>query len=456
MMATKRELVGTILAELQLAQDPVPSVPPDRDGFWLPPTLPTGEGQFLAATDRLIDAVGSFADIVMDNDRDIARSYTRKDLRALMRRAFGQALVTIELEDSPDVNCDKVLDSVSEYLMLRIDHERIDQEFLFGSWFLRGDQRHDIQIGPVRLEDRHSWLARARLTGNASVTTFVRLNRLWAGGKLRKRRSSWDRDREAAIRDSIGSCPAVCSIRTAGLVATAAEQKALLAVRLAHTAIALMWTTPSSVLNGMRLLYDGDIHHAHYVNFCANGTFGASHSMSNLPGGPPAPVDWDEIWNASDWIFNPIGEAIAAYVEPGRPLTQPVLMNALFLSLWWFHDACRERSPLMAVVKFAASMDVLADGKKRRGITQFIEARRGANHRGSAILTSGETPDALIANIYDYARSRTIHGSNDRIGHDWSQARSRAELLARLCLHMACSWITEHPDRDDVEGMQEL
>lgn len=201
------------------------------------------------------------------------------------------------------------------------------------------------------------------------------------------------------------------------------------------------------MVDGISLLYDGDIFRQHYITFGAGGAFGASSSTSRFPGGSPAPEDWTEVWASSDWMIVPIGEAIRSYVEPGRTLIQPKLMNAFFLSLWWFYDACREQSPLMAAVKFAASMDVLANGKKRCGTTRFIEARCGLDH--GAILTSGETPDELIADIYDYARSRTIHGSNERVGHDWSQTRLRAELLARLCLRMACEWIAKHPGSDE-------
>jgi hypothetical protein len=451
-MTSKKKLVDTIIEELIAAQAPEPVAQKKQDGFWLPPTLPIGNGQFLAATDRMIDAIGTFTDVVMANDTDVARAYTKKDLRAVMRRAFGQALHDIDLDDPVDVNRDKVLEAVSAFLPTEFDRERIEQTFVFGCWLLRGSNSHDLQIGPVRLEDRLSWASRALDEEQISTVSKRRLERIWRGDKLARRAPSWDEGRETAVLDTIGSCPAVSSVRTSGLVAKAAEQKALLAARLAHTAVALLWTTPSTVLDGMGLLYDGDIYRQHYVILGKEGAYGASSSTSKFPGGPPPPADWNEIWSESGWMLDPVGEALSAYVAAGRPLAQPNLMNALFLSLWWFHDACREQSPLMAAVKFAASMDVLASGGKRKGITRFIEARRG-NH-GGAILTSGETPDELIADIYDYARSRTIHGSNDRIGHDWSQTRSRAELLARLCLRMACGWITDHPNTDDVEAMQ--
>lgn len=74
-MATQRELVDTILAELVIAQGPEFIASPRGEGFWLPPTLPVGDGQFLAASDHMIDAIGRFAEIVMDNDHDVARSY---------------------------------------------------------------------------------------------------------------------------------------------------------------------------------------------------------------------------------------------------------------------------------------------------------------------------------------------------------------------------------------------
>lgn len=452
-MTSKRELIETILAELMAAQTPASSAPQRRGGFRFPPTLPVGNGLVIPGTERMIEAVASFTNLMTDNEAELARSYTKKDLLRVMQRVFGETLATIDLNDSVHVNCEKIQNGVAERLALRIDGNRIEQQFLFGCWFVGGTTPHSIRVGPVVIEDRLTWLSRARGENRVSAVTERRLISLWDGQKLSKRNSSEDGELELSVLDALGDCSSACSVETRGLVATAAEQKALLAARLAHTAVALLWASPSSVLDRLGLLYDGDVHRQHYVTFGRAPGWGSSSSISRMPSGPVTPTDWTETWASAGWLIRQLGEALSAHVDPARPLTRPKLLNALFLSLWWFHEGCIERSPLMATVKFAASMDAVANGKSRSGIVGFIEAR-GGSPSNTAILTTGETPFELVSEIYDYARSRTMHGSNERVGHDWSQTRGRAEMLARLCLQMACSWMTDHPDSDDIKAMQ--
>lgn len=452
-MTTKTALIARILQELATAQEtPMGGAP--QETVLMPPLLPIGDGNFLPVTRALIDYVDRFAQIVSDNDQIIAQTYATADLQGLVHRAFGQALATIDLDHSSDVNCCQIADKVAAYLKDERERDLGAKEFIFGAWFLRGHAAHDFHLGPVRMVDRISWSETARAAGQISTVTERRLRRSWSGKKLQKRIVSMDEHREQAVLDAVGKCPAICSVRTVGLVGKAAEQKALLTARLAHTAISLLWLTPSVALEGLALRYDGHLHYRNYAILDDRGGFGSSSSWTHVPGGQVTPPDWDDVWSGSDWLKGPVGEALSVYVEPARKTDRPKVLNALFLALWWFHQACLESAPLMAVVKFAASMDALADGGKRKGIVQLIETQRGPSHRGTPILTSGETVDALLAEIYDYARSRTIHGTNKRFGHDWSGTRARAEVLARLCLRMACNWASLNPERDDLAGMQ--
>lgn len=452
-LMNKQQLIETVLAELIAAQSPAALAPPKRGSFSFPPTLPVGDGHVIPATERMIEAIGSFADLLTENDPQLARSYTKKDLMKVMRRVFGETLAKIDLNDPAEFNREQVQAGVADRFYAEIDGQRIEQQFLFGCWFLAGTTSHSIRVGPVIFEDRATWLARASSEGRVSAITGRRLIRLWKGARLSKRTPSADNELEQSVLDVLANCPFACSVETRGLVATSAEQKALLAARLAQTAVALLWASPSGVLDRLGLLYDGDVRRQHYVTFGSARRWGSSSSISRMPSGPVTPTDWEETWAESGWVMTQIGEALSAYVDPAMPVTRPKLLNALFLSLWWFHEGCVERSPLMATVKFAASMDTLADGGRRPGIVRFIEAR-GGSPSNTAILTTGETPFELVSEIYDYARSRTMHGSNNRVGHDWSETRSRAEMLARLCLQMACSWMTDHPDSDDIKAMQ--
>ena len=114
-------------------------------------------------------------------------------------------------------------------------------------------------------------------------------------------------------------------------------------------------------------------------------------------------------------------------------------MNALFLSLWWYHEACREPLDQMATIKFAASMDVLAGGGGKGAIVQLIGARLG-HKPDDKLMKDGRTTKQVVAQIYGLGRSQLIHGSSDDFAHDWSQVRGSAEAVGRLLIITCCKY----------------
>lgn len=407
----------------------------------------------IIVSQKVINDVFSYADILMSNSAELAHAYKKKDFRALTRRAFGEALVTIDLDDPLEENFEELSGRVKAWLLSAVSDAKVGQTFVFGSWLLSGSDRGRLLIGPVMIESRSSWLDRSRSEGHISPVTAARLTRRWNGQAVRRRKSASEHAREMDIIDAVDRCSHVTSVITENLVSGAAEEKALQVARLAHSAVALLWETPSSVLARMGLKFDGDMYRQHYIVLINGKDYGASSSVSRLPGPPHAPSDWEDVWSASHWFISPIAAALAHHLNPELNPIQPRVLTALFLALWWFHDACRENSPLFAIVKFAASMDALANGGKKRGITQLIDVRRGAAP-GAALLANGRTTSDVIGEIYDTIRSRTIHGTIDNVGHDWSEIRARAEMLSRLCLRFACAWINDNAASDDLDAMR--
>src|SRR3546814_12042710 len=88
-------------------------------------------------------------------------------------------------------------------------------------------------------------------------------------------------------------------------------------------------------------------------------------------------------------------------------------MNALFLSLCWYHEACRESLDQIATTKFAASMDALTGGKEVPGILSLISARLGPKP-DDPLMTDGRNTTTVIAQIYNDGRSKLIQGEIGR------------------------------------------
>lgn len=151
------------------------------------------------------------------------------------------------------------------------------------------------------------------------------------------------------------------------------------------------------------------------------------------------------------WLFDLIGEVLASYVQPARATKRPEVWNAIFLSLLWFHEACREPLDQIATTKFAASLDALACGGKSKGILKLIEARLGFKP-DDRFMTDGRTTKAVIGQIYDNGRSRLIHGSSQDFAHDWNQSRKSAEVIGRHCLVEVCHLLSENAELVDPKG----
>jgi hypothetical protein len=128
------------------------------------------------------------------------------------------------------------------------------------------------------------------------------------------------------------------------------------------------------------------------------------------------------------------------------------MMNALLLSLWWFHAACREPQDQMATTMFTASMDALAAGGKAKGIVRLIEARLGPK-ADDPLMKDGRSTSSVIGQIYDAGRSRLIHGSSADFAHDWTSMRGGAEAIGRWLLVACCDWLSENPTIDKVKEL---
>ena len=367
-----------------------------------------------------------------------------------MHQAVATALGETDLDLSDQQLHPALSDRVTAVLAEKVEQSIRPLDLTVGCHLIEGDEPYPIQIGPVRFDTREAWRQRMLEAGKLSATTARRLLARWNGEPLKKRKSSFDSAAEESISDAIGDCPVVCSVATEGLSGKYVQQKGLLAARLAITAISLSWYQPSEGLRWMKLLYDRRRDHRHTVLFGSGTNVGSNAERSEIPYGRYSEPELLENIRSYQWLFDQVGEALFAYVQPVRAVTRPKVMNALFLSLWWYHEACREAQDQIATTKFAASMDALASRKKAGGIIALIGARLG-HEPDDPLMTDGRTTKALVAQIYDAGRSRLIHGSSDDFAHDWTQLRGSAEAIGRWLLILSCEWFSDHPNTDEIQ-----
>ncbi len=453
-MVQKIELIRVILQELTVADNTTFEPPPigSRAEISFPPQLSLGDGRFLPATKNLIGAISEYAGILSDNNPSLKNALKTRELEDLIQRAFAQTLAEIDLDGVADEIYIEVQKKVETRFEEAVARNRRVVELTLGCQLLVGVGVYPIKIGPVVFDEKLKWLEDAHLKGRVSKVAVRRIASKWRGQRLRKRKAFRDSIGEQGILDSVGQYPIVCSVQTNGLSWKMIEEKGVLTARLAMTTLSLMWQNPSKRLDWMKLQCDGPTYNRHHIVIGEGYRIGTSNSKSSLPVGKSVEPSWNESYALYSAEFNQIGEALSTFVNPEIETTRRKLLSALFLSLWWYHQACREPSDQMATTKFAASMDALSGGMKAHGIVKFIGARLGFKPN-DALMKNGSTTQNVVATFYNAGRSKLIHGTSADYSHDWSEERATAEVVGRLSLLSACKWMANNPQSDDLKAM---
>lgn len=447
-MATLESHVEALIAELTRIQAPGSVPEPDEEGFSFPGQIAVGDDRFIMTTREMERLIELSSRELKRSDPVLSRSHTDKEWNWMVRGAFGPALMLIDLDDDRQENARTVVAAIRAAVSGPAKTYG-PAEHAFGCTVFGNFNVAPFSIGPVQFEPRTAWLARKLSEGDVSKTTAQRVIRAWSGGKPRKRKRSVDSIREQDILDAVGECPYVCSVRTEGLASEAGRLKAQTAARLALTGIALRWAVSSKALDGFRLLVDPSVRRQRSLVFKPKVKTLSGGNLIGLPHGPNiSPGDWaKELVKYRD-DFDVVGEAITYYLSRDGKAARPALMNTFAQALLWFHEGCRDEVELMALVKFSACLDALSSGGKSNGIRDLIRARLGMQD-DKPIRKDGPTMHQAVEEIYSSGRSRTIHGTNDKIGNDWSSTRALAEQFARMCLVMSLDWAVSNPTSDD-------
>ncbi|MCC0015573.1 MAG: hypothetical protein H6878_04620 [Rhodobiaceae bacterium] len=451
-MATVHELSIKIIKELIRLQTVPASERNKNDPFPLPRMIGVGDGRSLVVSKEIDDAILEVADKLLSEDPSLSSKVMLAEWRKTVRASFGPPLAMIDLDEPIDQNATQVLEEVRSGVTKHIGQYGT-RENAFGCTLFGNSAVKPFAIGPVRFEPRADWLERKCSEGSVSKTTRRRVEQTWSGKKLQKRKTSTDSIIEQDIIDAIGTCPFVCSIVTVGLAPDAARERALTTARLALAAIALLWSTPSRALEGMNLLYDRRMNRQRALTFGPGKIVLAGSSMSHMPHGPwLKDGEWETQFAQNSSFFGGVAEVLDYVIDPERGQCRPDMLNTLAQALLWFHEGCRESVTLMGIVKFTATLDALACGGKSGGIKRLISARLGLPET-EPIRPNGPTMKAAVDQIYSEGRSRTIHGTNTKLGHDWSGTKSLSEQFARLCLLACIDWAAANPTSNDPKQL---
>ena len=418
--------------------------------YSLPIFFNLGNGDRILITREIEQMIGGFAKALMDQRFPSYRSrFSDKDWRRPAKEALGAALsLDVIREMDPDQTA-KVILSVVEKDMDTWVAGIQEREFVFGCHFSKISDLESFSIGPVRFESKALWLERLHCEGKVTSVSRSRIRRAWQGKKLRPRVSSQDASLERQVIQTVGDGDYVCSVSVGPTGAEAGLKKSLIAAHLAMAAVALGFPRPSRALRDMVLVRDTRLRVEEHIEFWPSGPAGWTSAASFSPGGIGGLTEqqWADLASDLEEVLDSAGHAIRYFTHGDSAVQKPGIMNALVQALLWFYEGTTEGVDAIATAKFCSSMDALAGGKQKKGISDLIQSHFAIKN----------VPDLerTLKHLYNEGRSRTIHGTSDRLGHDWSNSRSLAEFLARECLVGSLVRIAKYGGPDDPKILRQ-
>jgi hypothetical protein len=431
--------ISNILDELILIQKSDQSIFEKSDPLHLLRTIPVNEFESLQTNKKIDENIIDLANYLYA-EKSLASTFTAEEFLTIVSDIFGSILGKIDLDLSRDQN----IASVYEKLILKLNNYKSQLatcEYSFGCMLFDNVNIKSFTIGPVRFEPRLEWLQRKVNSGNLSEITYEQIKRAWLENK-----STTDEIYVASIIDAIGDCAWVCCVDICEQGPEAAKLKAIKTARLAITSIALFFPDTSEILKSMYLRYDFHVGWKDVLISTEGKYLTASSTPRVKPHGRFIKSEkWEKLYTEQSLYFKSVGNVLEYFLNPNLNISNHKILYTLAQALIWFHEGCREDDSLISIVKLASSLDTLACGKGDFDIKKLIENRLGIR-KEDRILSLNITMSNAIDQIYNYGRSRTLHGNNEKIRDDWSLIKNCAELLARRCLIKCIEWAASNPE----------
>ncbi|WP_050421668.1 hypothetical protein [Bradyrhizobium tropiciagri] len=452
-MSNPEKIIEDILVALRAAEGKSVTALISGDSFQLPRLIPSGDGGTIQITKEIDDCISRLAHELKTIRPNLARNVKESEWRSWVRSSIGPLLAKVSLSASKQA---PTLLTKLETALNGIVANLNPTEYAFGTTLFSNSDVASFAIGPVAFEPRMAWLNRKVAEGEYTPVTHRRVERIWSGARVGARKSNRDKLREADIINAIGPCQYVCTVKlSAAFASDAGLETALTAARLALTCASLVFETPSVTLQGFNLHYDGPMYRQSALTFVPGRSVLSGSRFNRRPTGPRIRAKhWQaELTRLAD-MFAACGEVLDNLVDPARSTPRPELLEALLQALIWFERGCRETGDLMATVGFAVSLDALGKGTKTKGILAVLEARLGIK-RTDRVNPQGPTFQSLLDTIYSDGRSRTIHGTSQKIGYDWTSMRGTSEHLARYALVTCLAHVAQTPAATQTDDLKQ-
>lgn len=429
-----------IVKELTRLQDPAYSNAVIKTS--LPRQIAAGPKGSILISEELEREIGKVANWMWQQLGDKKAKYLYDEWSRQVRSAFGPAMASLDLNNGVAQNAKHLKTAIESYVAS--NSTLISSKLItMGCSLFEQPLEAELRIGPVRFTPKLDWLARAETIGQIDALSHRRLRRAFSGATLRRRKSASRQAQEDAIISVMGKAQMACTVELHDLSEKMAQSRAITAARLGLMAVALLWRTPSRILDGFHLSVD---HGFRSIRTIPHEDGKLLIGGWELKGSPSAlkieNSSWNDLIASSQGFLGVAGNMISCWTSSHDYEHASELLRCLSQAMHFFWLACKEENELMAIVKFTAVLESLAGGNES-GIVNLASARLGI--KKSDTLVGDYTLETGVKTIYSHCRSRTLHGTNQQLLHDWSYVRAIAESLTRHCLVACIAWSEANP-----------
>ena len=399
--------------------------------------ISTDSGKVLFLNQSIDKKIIEVADYYFD--QQIKTNYTINEWRTEIRRKVGHCYGASDSHDS--------LEQRGEIFKQKIEsvkNESISrQKFFslsFGCSLFREPLNSEFTIGPVTFTPFHNWLNYALKNGLIEEAEHKNLMNVVLGSESTLDKEAREQLKNLMVFDVIRDAQMMCTVRTEGLAYELSRKRSLIAARLALTSIALLWRRPSRILENMCVAGE----HSKFMRHMFISTPNASLSPASEWVGASSIIceDITKIESYDEQLFDLFGQMITCWTSDTQNSRASELLRGLSQALYFFWSGCND-DELMSIVKFTASLEALSPKQNSSAVLDLLKSR--LNLKEEDPVTKNKNLKQIVDLVYSQARSRTLHGTNTKLLHDWSIVQACAEELTRDCIVSSMKFLIKNP-----------
>ena len=414
------------------------------------PNIPLPQGSHIGTTKEGLDAVRCFGAKWLSNNPGLKPGLNSATAKSWAVEALGRLIAEKRAGEPARDAADDCIPILKGFLNEWADKRlRIFVHYFpcFVAW-----NAETWAIGPVTIMPRQNWLdAVLEMSGGKSASWIAAICQQWLAelSELPKTCESLSPREQLTAHVALqnGPGPSVAKVVVEASEISRSLERGRIAASLAVDAIGLVLDSFSAgaTVRGP----DDEIRPRLEFTFSQECDHGLSWSSGlDLPmGGAPAPRMLANMKNYTAGV----GELLEALTNKKTARGTPELDKRWLNALYWFAKARRERADFISIALMGASLDILAKGKRVRGI-KALAAALFKNSDQSIITTDGRTQGQLLDAIYDKARSQFAHGGVLGLLAELPIERANADVLTAAMLREYFELLRRYSGADDYEA----